>query len=207
MKLTSTILVATFVALLIGGAAQAALLNLDLLLPDVESGFIDVQYDADSDLFTASGFALTLDFDGEPPPDENIIDGLFSLSLFLDENGEILPAGGTITISGSVLDLGPELLTGNITEFGFMDSPGGEIFEFVFDVTGGDLAPQFGPLGGVILDAVDSGFGGTFDTSFANSGFSGVADTAPIPEPATSLLLLIGAAVCQARRRSRKSCR
>lgn len=205
MKLTSTILVATFVALLIGGAAQAALLNLELLLPDVESGFIDVQYDADSDLFTASGFALTLDFDGEPPPDEDILDGLFSLSLFVDENG--VPAGGTIEITGSVLDLGPDLLTGNITEFGFMDSPGGEIFEFVFDVTGGDLAPQFGPLGGVILDAVDSGFGGTFDTSFANSGFSGVADTAPIPEPATGLSLLMGAAVWQARRRSRKSCR
>lgn len=205
MKFTSTILVATFVAFLIGGAAQAALLNLELLLPDVESGFIDVQYDADSDLFTASGFALTLDFDGEPPPDENILDGLFSLSLIVDENG--VPGGGTIEITGNVLDLGPDLLTGNITEFGFMDSPGGEIFEFVFDVTGGDLAPQFGPLGGVILDAVDSGFGGTFDTSFANSGFSGVSDTAPIPEPATGLSLLMGAAVWQARRRSRKSCR
>ena len=87
-----------------------------------------------------------------------------------------------------------------------MDSPGGELFEFLFDVTGGSLAIDFlnlvgDSVGGVILDAGDSGFNGSFLTGFMNSGFTGVADIA-IPEPATMALILIGLAALAPRRTS-----
>lgn len=168
-------------------------------MPDITSGFLSTQYDASSDLLTVSGFALTLEADGVAPPDEDIISGIFDLSVTVDSTGAITPGVGTLNISGQVSSGGPSLLTGEVAAFGFLDG-GGEIFEFLFDVTGGDLAGSFGPLVGVIVDANDSGFAGAFESSFSNSGF-GVSDTGMIPEPATVGLLIVGVFATSYRRR------
>lgn len=192
--------VAASIAML-AGPAQASLLNLDLLLPDIESAFITVNYDATANLFTASGITLTLDFDGVAPPDQNIANGSFGINVFVDETG-VLAAGGSLEITGTVLGFGPSLLTGDLVALGFMDS-GGEIFEFVFELTGGDLSVDFGSVVGVILNAGNSGFAGSFDVDFSNSGFAGVSDTAPIPAPATGLLFMFAAALWRRPGRSR----
>lgn len=82
------------------------------------------------------------------------------------------------------------LLTGTISQFGFSPQ-GGEIFEFLFDVTGGALSQYYSGQAMVILNAGNTGFDGTFVRDFANSGFDGVSNTFPnAPEPSTGTLML-----------------
>ena len=190
---------------LLAAPAQASLLGLTLLRsPDITSGFIDVAYDAGSGLFTASGFALTLDgtnFD---------VIGSFDYSIQLDGFGGLI--SGSLIITGEVGGFGPPLLTGDVTAFGFQDG-GGDLFEMLFTVTGGDLATPAhygdpGAVGGTIMNANGSNFGGTFDVDFNNNfgipGFGqGVSDTAPIPEPATLVLLVVAGGLVVRRRRRR----
>lgn len=179
-------------------SSHAEPLDLSLELPDIQSAFIQVDYDESLDLFSAYGFALTIDYDGVPPPDFAIFGGVFDLVAMIDADGNA--TSGSLTITGEVNGAGPTLLTGDLLDFGFIESPGGDIFEFLFDPIGGDLLADFtpGPIG-VILDAVDSGFDGTWFDDFSNGGF-GNSDTAPIPEP-TTLSLALGLLVCLARRR------
>lgn len=187
--------------------AAAAPLGLTLpAQPDVFSSFLSVSYNAGSDDFLASGSALSFD-DGGVGSAINIANGTLDISAKIDSTGS--PTAGTLTIMGDVLGFGPTLLTADLTTFGFLDSPGGDIFEFLFTVTGGDLAiPQFygtpGPssIAGVILDAAGSNFGGTFDVNFDNGFFGfGVSDTRIIPEPATATLFFVVIAGALARRR------
>lgn len=186
--------------LLMGGVAHAALLGLTLGTPDITSSFVSVNYNATSDEFNAQGIAMTLDLDGVAPPDFNIANGLFSINASIDGSGTA--TAGTLTINGSVNAAGPSLLTGTLSQFGYMDSPGGEVFEFLFSPIGGDLAGAFknGPVG-VILDAVNSGFTGVWTSNFANSGF-GASDTAYVPEPGAFILLIVGfSSLIRSRRR------
>lgn len=176
-----------FVLLLAGATAQAATLGLTLAeFPDISAGLITVSYDATSDTLTADGFPGSAKLDAGPAID--ILGGMFTLSATIDNTGAI--SGGTIVITG-MLDGMPgsgTLITGNLTTFGFPDA-GGDPLGFLFDVTGGDLAPIYGSTGAIILAGTD--FDGDWNTDFANSG-DGVADTgvAVVPLPAPFLLLL-----------------
>jgi|GEM_PF-763370 len=194
--------------LVVGTEANAALIGLTSQPPDITAFFISVNYDATTDALTANGFATNLDLDGVAPPDYSITaPRAFTISATVDSSG--VASGGTLVINGTVPAVGAvsgTLLTGTLTQFGYSTTPGGEIFEFVFTVEDddGDLASSFKPLAGVILDAIDTGFGGSFTSDFSNSGF-GNADTFPVPEPATLSLLLLGgtAIACRRIRRSR----
>jgi hypothetical protein len=190
----TSFLMTCVLAIVTGGAAQASPLNLALAdSPDISSAFIGVTYDAGTDQFVASGFAMELDNGGLP--NLSIANGLFNISADITSTGSIGSAGGMLSIGGTISSLGfnsGTLLTGVLTAFGFQDG-GGDLFEFLFDVTGGDMVTSFGPVVGVILDINHGGaFSGSFDVSFNNSG-SGVSDTAnPVPEPSTLLLMLSG---------------
>ncbi|HUU68023.1 MAG TPA: PEP-CTERM sorting domain-containing protein [Planctomycetota bacterium] len=185
--------ICVFVMLLaVSGAASAVPLNLTLDLPDITSGFIAVSYS--SNVFTASGYALSLEINGVGGPDYVITNGMFNITGDIDSTGAL--QSGTLSITGTIPAYGAvsgTLLTGAITSFGYPDAPGGEIFEFIATGLSGDLAPIYGANAGVILGASDTHFTGSFAQSFGNSGF-GVADTAPVvPEPASLVLLAIGA--------------
>ena len=173
--------------------AQAAPLNLTLLdTPDIVSSFIDVNYDATGDVFTASGFALELDDDGSVPA-EAISDGTFDLTANIDASGAL--NGGSFSIGGTVPSLGfnsGTLLTGSLTAFGFPDG-GGDPLEFLFSVTGGDAAALYGgndSIGGIILSG-GTGFTGDFMMDFSGDG-TAVADVAPVPLPAAVWLFGAG---------------
>jgi hypothetical protein len=203
------VLCAALLCMAVTSAARAELLNLNLLVPDIESGFIDVMYDASGDMFSATGFALAIDYDGIAPPDYNINNGSFDLSASIDDFGSA--SSGSLAIGGDIPGLGVmgSLLTGSLTDFGFQTG-GGDLFEFLFTVTGGQLAGDFGGLGatvGVILNADGSTFTGDWTLDFNNNGGNpgfglGVADTAFIPAPA-GLAVLLGAGFCAGRRRRR----
>jgi PEP-CTERM motif len=178
-------------------SAQATLINVTLEPhPDIASGFIDVTYDATSDTFVASGFALEMD-DDSIAPTESISGGLFSIGATIDGSG--LLGSGTVTIVGTIANLGfnsGTLLTGNLTNVG-ADAPSG-LIEFLFSVTGGDAAGLYGgagATGGIIMGGTDfTSWGSSFNNNFGMQGLGqAVADTAPvIPEPTTLALLTLG---------------
>ncbi len=194
---------ATFAATLLftAGGVQAASLNLSLNdFPDILSQFIAVSYTQSTDQLSAIGFALEINDDGVGDA-EGITNGTFSLTAAIDNTGNL--SGGSVEIGGTVPTLGfnsGTLLTGTLTDFGFPDA-GGDPLEFLFDVSGGDVAPLYGGLpGGIILAA--TGFGGDFNVDFANG--TGVADVAPVPIPAAIWLFgssLVGLMAVAARRK------
>ncbi|MDH3589142.1 MAG: hypothetical protein OEQ74_07035 [Gammaproteobacteria bacterium] len=197
-KYFATVKVALATALLsLSWSSHAAPLGLTLAdAPDIASGFITVSYNAMTDTLSATGSAIQL-YDGVA----TFIDagGLFILEATVDGDGNM--TGGTISIDATIASLGHvsgTLLTGVLTDFGFMEG-GGDPLEFLFDVTGGDLASLYGPRGGIILS--DAGFGGSFANDFANTD-AGVSDTAAIPvPPALWLMFSALAGIAGVRRR------
>jgi hypothetical protein len=119
----------------------------------------------------------------------------WSLSGQLTPTGQPVPGTGILDITGTIPGLASSgtLLTGQLLKFGF-ETGGGDIFEFVFDDLGGDLAPYYGGYDGetgVILDAQNSGFDGSFANNFTAGPSLSVADNSVVvPEPSTSILLL-----------------
>lgn len=186
---------------------QAAPLNLILNdFPDITSSFISVDYNAGTDVLSASGFALSLDDDGVAPA-EPIAGGTFGLAASIDDLGAM--SGGTLSIGGTIAGLGFNsgiLLTGTLSDIGFNNA--GDPLEFLFDVTGGDAAGLYGGLGGIILSS--SGFGGDWTSDFSTT-MGASADVGVIPVPAaiwlfgSGLIGLLGFGRHARRNRTRKS--
>ena len=174
--------------LLASDRLNAEPLNLNLNnQSDIVSGFVDVEYEED-DAVIAEGFALELDHDGDAStPGIPIVGGLIYLEAVIDADGDLYD--GVFTITGEIpaLNLGPGiLLKAELIEFGFRPN-GGDPFEFIYEVTGGDAADIYGSIGGrggVILSR--TGFTGSFEENFDNkinelSGTGmGVIDIAPL---------------------------
>jgi len=193
----------------VNSLSQASLLSLapSDTAPDFGAGLLNVTYAASNDTFQAIG--QTTDYsNGSISP---ISLGSFSLTAIINSDG--LLTGGTLTVQGDVGEGTENLLTGTLetggggTAFGFMDPPGGSLFQFSFTVTGGNptIMQDFGGTNtancAVILDAwFENGgvpFDGTWNNDFHNDGFSGLADAlAAIPEPSSFLLLLMGGVGC-----------
>jgi len=205
MRLLDRCLLGAALLLVASQPRVAAATPLNLVLPatpDVLSQFVDITYDADTDAFAANGFALQ--FTDAPGSDHDILNGVFSIGFQTDGTSVVSGGTGDLTITGDIPSLGLSgtLLTGTISRFG--SSAGGPgLFEFEFVVTGGALATPYFDAGiaGVILGAgANSSFAGGFDDDFTNQvrGLAGTgtgsADTAPIPEPTTIVLLGAGVA-------------
>ena len=170
------------------------------------AGLMNVSYNPVGGLFLASGY--TTDYQNGSV---SLVDvGNYTLSATIDSSGVLQP-GGTLTIQGDIGSGVTTLLTGSLnpgpsgTSFGF-NNAGGNIFEFLFTVTGVDpnIVADFGGIGtpncGVILDANfiagggDVPFNGTWTSAFHNNGTgNAVADNfAAVPEPTTGCLLGVG---------------
>jgi hypothetical protein len=184
----------------VAGASRSANAGLDLQLqqtPDFFAGFIDVNYNSSTDVFTASGFTFELDDDGVGPA-ESVQNGTFIINASINVSGVL--TSGTLGIGGTIPALGfnsGTLLTGNLVNFGF-PSQGAAPLEFALQVTGGDAASLFGTIPTGIILSGDTGFGGTFASSFNNlSGDipgtgAAIMDAAPIVPLPSSLLLALG---------------
>jgi hypothetical protein len=171
-------------------AAADPLLNLVQTYPDIDSGFIDFNFNNATGQFSANGTAFSLNMVGlgASPGDlgRPIIDnGLFSISMVGTTSGGYMPTAGSLEIDGSITGLGPVLLQGSLSKFGFSSSGSGE-FDFIFKVMT-DTTKEFvvGNSIGVILHpqvtpAPD------FTGSFSSDSEPGIADTFPlssVPEP------------------------
>jgi hypothetical protein len=186
------------------------MLNLTKSYPDIFSDTVAVSYNSTTHVFTASGYAENI-WQSKTSSKDFDDDGTFDVHVLIDNTGKIMSGANTLTIGGTIPALGARsgtVLTGTLEQFGYA-VPSGSVFEFVFDVNGGDLKSQFQPKVGVILTAMDCGFPNNFASNFSTPGGShmpiGVSDCFPVPEPATASLLLAAAwmGLCRRIRRSR----
>ena len=116
--------------------------------------------------------------------------------------GDVL--GGTLAVDGMVDGFGPSLLTGSLDDIGWDDN-GGTLLEFLFTVTGGMLAGDYGGNGsqfGVILNLGSGMYTGDWRDSFATTSSSGTADIAPIPGPGALAAFAVAGGLIRRRRRS-----
>jgi hypothetical protein len=194
------------------GQAQAGLLNLAETTPDIYTSFTTINYNYGSSLFTASGSAWTLTTTGGIEYDVLGANTAYTITATIDHSGNATLGLPSLVINGEVGEVGATsgtLLTGTLAKFGYMDPPGGGQFDFVFNVTGGDLASSFGPQVGAILIGASTTFTGVFSdpAGFHNSTQDGAVDTFPVPEPATLALLATGGFLALGRRirRTRQS--
>jgi hypothetical protein len=193
----------TVLALAAGvSSAVAAPLNLSPLPPDVASGFIVINYNASSMIFTASGFTQNISLPGPTSQPAGL--RAFSLTAMIDNAGNA--SSGTLLVRtdfGSADSVA--FSSAALTAFGFGAT---NKFEFVFTQAAGNLAPVGSDIGTILVSPSLSFAGGvpSFAQSFSNDPFGagfgdGNADTFLIPAPGALALLGMGGLVATRRRR------
>jgi len=202
------LLIATLaVAMMLGASlnAEAALLGVAELLdvPDITSNSTGTySYDSTTNIFDSDATPLSITFDGVTPIS---ITGVrsYDVSFEVDESGNFVSGVGgddlviigDIDVDGdTVIDYSGVLLTGEVTDFGWLDIGVGslDLFDFTFDATGGALAGFYGTgKGGDVMTAEQTNFTGSFLVS--SSGTKVKHDTAPlVPEPTSMMLFGTG---------------
>jgi len=176
-----------------------SLIGVDLEFPQVPYDATGVvTYDAATDSFDSDATPLAFRLgptDAGPimPPRD------FQLHIKVDENGNRSGgiAGDDLVIEGQIdidhdgtIDYDGVLLTGEILDFGFLDSGGPtDQYDFRFYVTGGDLAPLFAGMDiGLKMVSTNSTFTGDFSVNFGGKAQGVVGAIEPIGGPQTSTL-------------------
>jgi len=200
--------------------SQAAPLYLTAFgLADLSGLPLDVTYNSAGGAFHVQGSLQDfIDSLGNDTGDLGFY-GSYSISATINGAGVVAP-GGTVTISDYA---SVTLLTGNLVSgssgvaWGYDNNSSVDQFAFLFTVTGGTEAADFGGLGGLGGVNLFADFGGNagHDTPFTgtwggsfnnlhNSGAgtgNGYADIVPVPELSSILLTLVGGVLCVAARR------
>ena len=210
VKLALQLGLSAIVCLVLALPAQAALIGLKPTFPDLlanTSG--SYSYDKESELFTITAEPRTLtyslsDYDYIYTSNNTKYSGQksYAVNINIDNSGNFKHwLGGDLQIIGKVGDgtsYDGLLLTGEVTGFGYGDPillPTGQyqIFDFTFQITGGDLAVLFGGIGssgGAIALSESSTFDGDWNENF--DGQFTKADNFPIPIPAAAWLFASG---------------
>ncbi len=192
---------------LVAGTASAAPLGLDPTgyFPDLASeGTID--YDSTTGTFTVSDSGVWV---MNLPPDGSTTDFIngTSYTLTAEFGGDGIFDSGTVVITGSSFGghpdySGPNLLTANLTDFGFAGTGSAGVFEFTFDNATGDMS-AFGTQGGIIVSTFDLAGSGISagvqwdplangNPSFFSTDFSGNVGSADTFVPVPAAVWLFG---------------
>jgi hypothetical protein len=183
-------------------STNAALVTPELLLPDILSDQTGTYtYTAGDGRLSFNAKPITITFDGTSLVNIGGANRFYRADMIVDGSGNWVSgiSGDDLAIIGDV-DGGASgtLLTGEIIKFGFFDVPGrSALFDFVFRVTGGELAGAYGgigALGGNFITAEISTFSadlgeadGGWDVN--HSGRKVKHDTAPVVPIPTALML------------------
>jgi hypothetical protein len=190
------------------GASGVALANPPLNLvpsrPDVAAANIQIDYNFNTLLFTATGLTQNLLYTNNPSEVATQLGGddLFQLTAHINHDGSIAAGTASLFVYGGVGGTNNVLLMESHTLSQFGTDPNG-LFEFVFSNGNGLLNPAAIGTAGVILSDFGAG-----QLAFANPfGFSnfgiGNADSflIPSPAPAATLAIVIGIGAGRRRRR------
>jgi hypothetical protein len=222
MKIARVLTLIGLFSLLANSQSKAQLLTLQPAqvngqpAPDFTANNLTVSYAASTTIFQATGYYyddsnydnLYTDASGNENPNDPFAAD-FNLTAYITSAGIL--TSGTLTIAGDLVgdSVYTTLLTGTLqtgaegTAFGATsgtDAP----FQFLFTVTGGSLANDYGGVGAshgyVNYLEPDGGytFSGSWTANFANSG-NGYADVQmAVPEPSSFVLLMFAGALCAA---------
>jgi hypothetical protein len=167
--------------------------------PVILAGFIASSYNAATQDFLATGWALSLNQGSGAVPYSNT---RFELTAKINNSG--IATSGTLNVGAGTL-----LSSVSLVNFGFYAVPGGTM-EFLFGAPTGNLVPGVfvgtpdKPID-VMLTGVGSAFTGSWATSWTSTANASAAIRQdPVPEPSVLLLTLIGAGALGARRASRR---
>ena len=168
--------------------------------PVILAGFIASSYNAATQDFLATGWALSLNQGSGAVPYSNT---KFQLTAKINNSG--VATSGTLSVGTGTL-----LSSTSLTNFGFYAVPGGTL-EFLFGTPSGSLVP--GVFTGAVdkpIDVMLTGVGNAFTGSWATSWTSTANASAairqdPVPEPSVLLLTLVGAGALGARRRASRN--
>lgn len=197
------------------GSAQADLIqpNATRQYPDIAAdvnGVVNYNYSNGQGTFTMRNTPFLLATGPDPAQEATIlptVDGTRqqSLSVALDSSGKIVNSTtnsyslyGTTTVNGQTFS--GLLLQGTPTAFGSQDNGQFDVFDLGIKVTGGQLADAFGSNAYMLIrPELQSSFTGSFTTNFtaqkATSNTRGDYNPpAPVPEPATWMILIGGGA-------------
>ncbi len=197
----ATMLVGIVVGLAFAGSASATLLGNPLEFPllSFDNGGV-LNYDAAADTFqvAANPIAIRMSPGATPrfiTPNPPASGEFFNINISVDSSGNLIggSAGDDLAVQGAIdlngdgtIDVSGTLLTGEVTGFGFQENGATDLFDFSFDVTGGQLASAFDSVVAVSMQSERS----TFNGSFADSFHGGAKGTLGVsPEPTTIVLL------------------
>lgn len=196
-------------ALLLVGVAPVSATFLGLELSDPQVSFTGaggaLSYDAATGSFSAIGAPLQVHHGGGLTEAIGAPEA-FSIALLIAGDGSASSGTGSFAMElwGDLGGTGSSslLLAGSLLDFGYLDTPGNDLFEFVFSV-------EDGALGALILDgavgvqliAETSSFAGSFGASFDADRIKGFAgsvvpplgggtDAVGIPAPAPLWLMV-----------------
>jgi hypothetical protein len=186
-----------------GAPARGSTINLVGETPDLAANSLTTDYQP------SSGSTGTFSITGWPTSFTTSSGSLYAISgstsynltaLINKSTGQLL--SGSLSIDGTIPSLSASsgtLLTGQVAEWDYgYQNGGGDVFEFIVNVTGGDLAHYYSGQLGIIATASGSGFTGSFLTSFSTDPSQTATDNMAIvsvPEP-SSVLLLLGVLSC-----------
>jgi serine-aspartate repeat-containing protein C/D/E len=171
---------AMLIALAIPGLSTAELLNnrLDLPLMIYNSQKVTTYYLEGNNLFTVNSLPLAFKTSTSPTTGITSIPGgdkNFIINILVDETGTLIGgvSGHDLVLRGEVFvsNLGTvtgELLTGEVSNFGFQNSTGdNDSFDFTFNITGGLLKDLY-PSGVIAVEhfVETSTFSGDFTVDF-----------------------------------------
>lgn len=208
-RLALILAIATIGAFCMVGSSDAALLGIEIFLPDILSDSAGTySYNAATDLLTFTATPVTITFNGTtliPITSTAATAASYSASFYVDSSGNLtggvggadLAIYGNIDVNGDgTNDYTGLLVAGEVTAFGWLPIPGakGALFDYTFDFTSGALSAYYA---GYSYKGGDLVYAGTTSPSpiswTANHSGSAVKhDTAPTPEPTTAILLGIG---------------
>jgi hypothetical protein len=175
-------------------------------LPCVSADMLELDYDATTGMLTIADKPGTSAFTYFHLTPENVLTssgiagGSFLLSLHVSGvsyfdgtfTSGTATTTGSVTIGGTVLGLGPDLLTGTIDSFVF-DFNGGFGFLFDLDITASASGLGFGPFASVLASGPGDPATPAFSAGFrADTNFNADTFDVPVPEPSTLLLVAVG---------------